>query len=851
MKSLTASVRDGGGLDRVDHAVQWLEEQWRQHGAVELERFWSDQKRVPATGGDGDDDSAVLLTELIKTDLRCRFARSQTPTVAEYLERFPELRETNSRVLSLIYEEFCLLEERGAGIDVESFCNHYPQWKTSLVSQLQYHHLFSQAAGARPAAPAFPEPGEKFEEFDLIALLGKGGTSRVFLARDLSLGGKQVVLKVSLDKGPEPQVQGPLDHPHIVPVNSVVFGDRQLRGLSMPYRPGLPLDEVIKRVNPAQRPRRAIALWKALDAGPDGDRRREAPRGDGWAGFPVRGTYARGAAWIVMIVARALDYAHKRQTFHRDVKPGNVLLTLDHGPQLLDFNLAESPHSAQQAEAAIHGGTLPYMAPEQIEAFLNPDLWGQVGARADIYSLGLVLRELLTGQAPDLPAQELSPPRALRVLLDRRPLLDVSVRRANPAIPYALEAIVARCLKFAPADRYPDAAALAEDLDRFLRQRPLRHAVNPSRRERARNYLRRNWLNFFGLAACLMAIGVATFRPAINRLKPIEHEPSFLAAVQHIENDQFDQAEERLQQIPWWYHETILFKLYSSFALDRTRETAGGGDPAQHPATAENIQQRETQADVLLSAALDALKNRDIQSELDAWALRHPGLAILLRKSAKARFTRATKASEKDKHDNDPDAPRDDRESYRKYLYALGERALKLAAELDPGSADASPTVDQRDIEAFNASRLRALAEEQEGRYQSAYERIDPLIKWADSTLKNLTGEDDSAKRIRGELRGQWFSASTMRGRIATKWALQLHHQGDRQTIQRALRLVQGAIKDLENSARHADEEDDKEHPASDSAPSRCSGCDRPVGSSYQRYRLGPSQERSPLGAED
>jgi serine/threonine protein kinase len=83
-----------------------------------------------------------------------------------------------------------------------------------------------------------------------------------------------------------------------------------------------------------------------------------------------------------MIVSRALHYAHGKKTFHRDVKPGNVLLTLHNGPQLLDFNLAESPHSAGHAQDALHGGTLPYMAPEQIEAFINPDLWGKVGARA-------------------------------------------------------------------------------------------------------------------------------------------------------------------------------------------------------------------------------------------------------------------------------------------------------------------------------------------------------------------------------------------------------------------------------------------------------------------------------------
>ena len=464
-----------------------LQDEWSRHGDVELKHFWAEQQRNQSIGSV---DSLALLVEIIKADLRCRFDKGQRPTVTGYLDRFPELLGTDTRVLSLIYEEFCLSEERGHAPDVESFCRRYPDWKDSLASQLRYHRLISTAAGLRPSLPVYPNPGDEFEEFHLESLLGTGGTSRVFLARDSSLGGKRVVLKISLDRGQEPKAQGPLDHPHIVPVNSVTFQPGgQLRGLSMPFRAGLPLDEIIKRVNPGTRPRKAIALWHALvDGASDhvfpetSDKpvrmqnvaaRREGPRGDGWEGFPVRGSFAQGVAWIVKTQASALHYAHVRQTFHRDVKPANVLLTVQHGPQLLDFNLADSPHSAHQAQAALHGGTLPYMAPEQIEAFLAPDLWGKVEAKADIYSLGLVFREMLTGQTPELPPETLSPQRALRHVLDRRPFLEVSVRRSNPTIPHALEAIVAKCLTLSPDDRYPDAQALAKDLDQFLKHQPL------------------------------------------------------------------------------------------------------------------------------------------------------------------------------------------------------------------------------------------------------------------------------------------------------------------------------------------------------------------------------------------
>ena len=508
MKSRLDSIRSKGGVDRVNSAVQLLEDEWQRHGQVQFKEFWTQ-----ARGHDAIESVSTvgLLAELVKADLRCRFANGQTPAVVDYLEQFPALRTADSRVLSLVYEEYCLNEERGTAPDVDSFCDRYPDWKSSLVSQLRYHRLFSQAAGKRPSLPRFPEAGQDFEEFRLLSLLGTGGMSRVFLAKDLSLGGKHVVLKVALDRGQEPKVQGPLDHPHIVPVNSVVYpADGELCGLSMPYRPGLSLDKLITFLEPARRPRKAAVIWEHLQLGtrysanppvpgessadsPAGEVP-SAPRGDGWEGFPLRGTYAQGAAWIVMIVSRALHYAHGKQTLHRDVKPGNILLTLHNGPQLLDFNLAESPHSADNAQAALHGGTLPYMAPEQIEAFINPTLWNKVGAKADIYSLGLVLRELLTGQKLDLPDPAVPPARALHAVLDRRSLLDPSVRQINRAIPHALEAIVAKCLTVS-ADRplrRRRALPWKQDLDRFLRHQPLRHAVESvARRERVGNWLTR------------------------------------------------------------------------------------------------------------------------------------------------------------------------------------------------------------------------------------------------------------------------------------------------------------------------------------------------------------------------
>ncbi|MBV8310682.1 MAG: serine/threonine protein kinase, partial [Planctomycetaceae bacterium] len=706
MKSFLASARAGNGLDRVDRDVDLLEEQWQRHGEVSLERFWENCK-AKDTGSLLD--RLAHLVALIKSDLRCRFERGQIAEVAHYLDRFPDLRQAHSRVISLIYEEFCLREEKGEAPDVETFCERYPAWKDSLLSQLQYHHLLSQAAGLSTPKARFPEAGGQFEEFELVSLIGKGGSSRVFLARDLSLGGKRVVLKVSLDRGQEPKTQGALDHPHIVPVHAVAFQpDQGLRGLSMPYRPGLPLDEIVKRVRPVERPKLARILWDVTVDGTSAfapahpqekhpSPHRREPTGDRWNGFPVEGTYAQGVAWIAMILARALHYAHGMQTFHRDVKPGNILLTLDHGPQLLDFNLAESPHAAHQAESAMLGGTLPYMAPEQIEAFLNPDLWGKVGARADIYSLGLVLRELLTGQAPDLPDEKTPPARAMSDLLDRRTRLVTDVRQFNPQIPHALQAIVDRCLCFNPDDRYPDAQSFAEDLERFLTRQPLRVAVNPSRRERIGNWVTRNRARIVGHTVYLALIGILGYHWVAPMLKP---DPATLPVLRQAVKD-IDDGHAGRAIVPL----RGLVLEYPGHPLPPT--LLGIAQGVSHSLV-------EDDAQVSMNTGLDL---PSAESKLLEWARENPSLARQLQDFVTSRFDLLiqykTNAARRDSIDVKASPSTDEQGVERKY-YETMLKVLALALKIDPES-----------------SRIRtqeARVEESFGNYESAHLRLTELI---------------------------------------------------------------------------------------------------------------------------
>ena len=165
-----------------------------------------------------------------------------------------------------------------------------------------------------------------------------------------------------------------------------------------------------------------------------------------------------------------------------------MLLTDDGRPMLLDFNLAEDTKLRGSAERAMIGGTLPYMAPEHMEAFRSAS--GTLDARCDIYGLGVILFELLTGRHP-FPVRK-GPPRDTVPLMSADRANSPSLRVLNPAVSPGAESIVRKCLAPDPANRYLRAEDLREDIDRHIANRPLKFAPDRSARERFRKWTRRH-----------------------------------------------------------------------------------------------------------------------------------------------------------------------------------------------------------------------------------------------------------------------------------------------------------------------------------------------------------------------
>lgn len=303
-----------------------------------------------------------------------------------------------------------------------------------------------------PAPPRIPG-------LDIGGMLGRGGMGIVYEAYDTQLRRRVALKVISRERAPaemmarirlEAQAAARLNHPHVVQIYAVGENDGQ------PY-----------------------VLLEYVGGGTLADRLQGRPRAP------------REGATLVAKLARAVQFAHERHVIHRDLKPRNVLLE-DNGlpadaplsavtPKITDFGLAKLLDSEMQATRADQIlGTPAYAAPEQ----LNPAL-GAIGPTTDVYSLGAILYEVLTGRPP-LQAEDIW--RTMQLVLHSDP---VPPRQLQPGIPADLETICLHCLVKDAARRYASAAELADDLDRFLADQPIRaRPISPM--ERLFRWSRRN-----------------------------------------------------------------------------------------------------------------------------------------------------------------------------------------------------------------------------------------------------------------------------------------------------------------------------------------------------------------------
>ena len=290
-------------------------------------------------------------------------------------------------------------------------------------------------------------------DYELLEEIGRGGQGVVFRARQKSLN-RTVALKViSLGHWAtkadlkrfrrEALAAASLDHPSIVPIHEVGERDGSCY-FSMQFIEGGQLDEVVK----------------------------QAPMS------------IRQAAELIAKVARTVHYAHEHGILHRDIKPGNILLDQKGEPHLTDFGLARLLESESTVTRTLEVlGTPSYMAPEQATG--NNPAGARLTSATDVYGLGAVLYQLLTGHPPFAGGTTYE---TIKLVLDTEPR---PPRLLNPKIGRELSTICLKCLEKDPKRRYSSALALAEDLEHWLKHEPI-CAKRSGIFTRGRKWVRRN-----------------------------------------------------------------------------------------------------------------------------------------------------------------------------------------------------------------------------------------------------------------------------------------------------------------------------------------------------------------------
>lgn len=400
------------------------------------------------------DKPATMVDEQLRdacASLDRRLRAGESVRTEDLLAAHADLAAHSECVLELAYTEFVARDALGESCDFAEWYARFPDRADDLRELFEVHRFVQQAAeetvipygdlteddDALPPQPLlFQEEVDaerRLGNYELIEEIGRGGMGVVYKARQIGVR-RVVALKLILAGAhagreryerfeAEAETVGRLAHPNIVQIHEV--GTEQGRPfLSLEYIEGGSLD---RRLSGAPMP-------------------------------------PREAAALVHTLAAAMCHAHERGVIHRDLKPANILLTTDGVPKITDFGLAKRIFEEQSGQTASGAmlGTPSYMAPEQALGNSRDS-----GVAVDVYALGAMLYELLTGRPPFRGATLLD---TLEQVRSQEP---VAPRQLIGKLPRDLETICLKCLQKQPAHRYGTSAELADDLQRFLDHLPI------------------------------------------------------------------------------------------------------------------------------------------------------------------------------------------------------------------------------------------------------------------------------------------------------------------------------------------------------------------------------------------
>ena len=436
---------------------------WESGSPPELGEFLSDE---------GAASRPFTLVELVKVDLEQRWTTDNSKkSLRDYASEFPELIGQDGIPIDLVYEEIHIRQRQGDALDLEAHLRQYPRQAEEVRRMLQLDNPQSQTTSLLGYAPKLSfGPGDTVDDFALISSLGQGAFASVFLARQVSMQ-RLVALKISTDRGREGQTLARLDHPNIVRVyDQRLLQDDGLRLMYMQYVPGGTLQELLRAMKEAA-PREKWSgklMVKLID-------NKLKEQGVPLPADSLNRRMLRSQRWedtvcsIGRHLAEALQAAHSEGVLHRDIKPANILFSESAIPKMVDFNISSCSKVEGASAAAYFGGSLAYMSPEQMEA-CNPRserTAEDLAPTSDVYSLGIVLWELLTGSRPFAEKQlDKGWTATLDNLIQQRHegVPEEAWHALRKSAPDGLIRVLRRCLAVNPAERFQSAAQLADQL---------------------------------------------------------------------------------------------------------------------------------------------------------------------------------------------------------------------------------------------------------------------------------------------------------------------------------------------------------------------------------------------------